>query len=114
MAKKAWVYRPKRQSKPSPKVPDLIKAEVKSRADEFIETVLKPEHIKPPPEDNNFNYLVDISSKWYRHYFYFCSEYNCPGPNALSPSFESKFARLEYTGPDRFNLAFMRHTGKWV
>lgn len=32
----------------------------------------------------------------------------------MSPSFEDKFARLEYTGLDRFNLAFKRHTGQWV
>ncbi len=114
MTKKAWVYRPRRQKRPSPKVPDFIKAEVKSRADELIETVLKPEHVTPPPEDNDFNYLVNIFSKWYRHYFYFCSKYDCPGPNALSPSFESKFARMEYLGQDRFNLAFRRHTGQWI
>ena len=37
-----------------------------------------------------------------------------PGPNALMPFFEAKFARLEYTGMNQFNLAFMRHTGEWV
>ena len=25
----------------------------------------------------------------------------------------SRFARMEYTGQDRFNLSYMRHTGKW-
>jgi len=34
--------------------------------------------------------------------------------NALSPTFESKFARMEYLGNDRFALYFMRHTGEWV
>ena len=113
MTKKVWAYWPERQRKGAPKVPGFVKAEVKSRADRLIETVLKPEHIKPPPEDNRFNYLVDIYSRWYRHYFYFCSKYNCPGPNALSPSFEDKFARLESIGRGRFKMAHMRHTGKW-
>ncbi len=113
MTKKVWAYWPERRRKGAPKVPDFVKAEVKSRADELIKTVLKPEHIKPPPEDNDFNYLVDIFGKWYRRYFYFCSKYNCPGPNALSHSFEDKFARLEYIGPGRFNMAYMRHTGMW-
>ncbi len=36
-----------------------------------------------------------------------------PGPNALSPSFEAGFARLEYVGQRRFNMAYMRHTEKW-
>ena len=107
-----WGYKPKKKS--SPKAPELIKAQVKTRADTLIHTVLKPKHITPPPKDTDFNYLVDIFSKWYRHYFYFCSRYNCPSPRALSPSFEDKFARLEYVGPDLFNLAFKRHTGQWV
>jgi hypothetical protein len=46
--------------------------------------------------------------------FYFVSTYACPGPNALSPTFEAKFARLEHVGHGLFNLSFMRHTGKWV
>ena len=32
----------------------------------------------------------------------------------MSPSFDTNFARLEYVGPDKFTLAFMRHTGQWV
>jgi hypothetical protein len=35
------------------------------------------------------------------------------GPDALSPTFESPFARMEYVGDGQFNLAYMRHTGKW-
>ena len=97
-----------------PKVSDITKAQITSTADRLIETVLKPKYIQPPPEDTDFNYLVDIYSKWHSRYFYLCSKYNCPGPNALSPSFEDRFARLEYVGPDLFNLAFKRHTGQWV
>jgi hypothetical protein len=111
MAKKTWVYNLKK--KPRPKVPDSVKAELKQKADSLIQNVLKPEYIKPPPEDSTFNYIVDIFSKWYRGYFYFCSTYNCPGPTAISPSFNDNFARLEYVGRDKFNLAYMRHTGQW-
>ncbi|MDB5307849.1 MAG: hypothetical protein JWO38_2051 [Gemmataceae bacterium] len=39
--------------------------------------------------------------------------YACPGPNAISPSFETNFARLEHIGGGRFDLAFLRHTGRW-
>jgi hypothetical protein len=41
---------------------------------------------------------------------YFCSRFCSPGPRALSPFFESKFARLQYAGNERFNLAYFRHT----
>jgi len=31
----------------------------------------------------------------------------------MRPSFEDKFARLEYVGGDKFNLAYMRYTEQW-
>jgi hypothetical protein len=89
---KAWIYSPPKP--PKPKVPETLKVEV---------------------ERHDFNYIVDIYTKWYRNYFYFCAKYCCPSPNALSPSFEDKFARMEYIGGDgRFNLSFMRYTGQWI
>ena len=114
MAKRqrTWVYSPK-SSRAKPKVPDTVKAEVEKKGAELVESVLKPEHIKPPPQDPQFNYLVDIFVKWHGNYFYFCATYHCPDPHAISPSFELKFARLEYTGRDAFSLSYMRHTGKW-
>ncbi len=110
--RKTWVYVPPREAKPT--VPAALKLEVEAKARELVESVLKPLHIKPPPDDDRFNYIVDIGTKWYRNYFYLSATYRCPGPTALSPYFEAKFARLEYTGTDHFNLAFMRHAGQWI
>jgi hypothetical protein len=115
MAKKTpkmWVYRPPKPT--PPKVPANLKADIQQRADQLVETTLKPLHLKPPPKDCRFNYLVDLYTKWYRHYFYFCAKYCVANPNALSPDFEIKFARLEYLDEQRFNLAFLRHTGEWI
>ncbi len=110
MAKKQkrWTYSPSK-----PKVPESIKSSVKAKADELVDTVLKPQHIKPPPDDMVLNYVVDIYTKWYRNYFYFCAKYANPGPYAISPHFETKFARLEYAGKERYHLSYMRHTDKW-
>ena len=108
---KRWVYSPPRPAKP--RVPEATKADVEAKARELIETVLKPKRIKPPRENAHFNYMVDIYAKWYRNYFYFCSKYRSPGPNAISPFFEARFARLEYVGPDRYSLSYMRHTEQW-
>jgi hypothetical protein len=110
-SRKMWIFNPPKQAKPEP--PNAIKATVSAEANELIETVLKPTHVKPPTGDEHFNYIVDIYSKWYGNCFYLCSKYACPGPNAISPYFEAKFARLEYVGTGRFGLAYMRHTGKW-
>lgn len=106
-----WVYSP---SKPKPpKVPEAFKKEVEAKAQEVVDKVLKPHCLKPPPPDPQLNYIVDIYVKWYRSYFYFCAKYACPGPNALSPFFEVKNARMEYVGGRSFNLAYLRHTGEW-
>jgi len=109
---KTWVYSP-----PKPKVPDAVKVELKTKATELIDAVLKPEHVKPPPKNAKWNYIVDLYTKWHRNYFYFCAKYACPGPNALSPFFDTGFARLEYSGgvgrQSRFNMSYMRHTGRW-
>ena len=101
-------------SKKSASVTASIKAAVEAKATDLIENVLKPKHVLPPPEDGRFNYIIDIGAKWYRNFFYFFTTYACPGPNALSPTFESKFARMEYLGNARFALYFQRHTGEWV
>jgi hypothetical protein len=108
---KMWSYAPR----PTPKagVPDAVKIEVSQRSQKLIDE-WKPQYIQPPPEDMRWNCIVDLFTKWHRNYFYFVAKYACPGPTAMSPFFESLFTRLEYVGEDRFNLSFMRHTGKWV
>lgn len=110
--RKVWMKVPAKISKPS--VPESIKVELAAKAMDLIENVLKPRSVQPPKPDAQFNYIVDISGKWNRGYFYLISTYACPGPNALSPTFESKFARMEYGGDGRFALSFQRHTGVWV
>jgi len=107
-----WIIRPAKNPKA---VPDSLKAEVETKAKDLIENVLKPRHVKPPKKDAQSNYITDIGAKWYRNYFYFLTTYACPGPNALSPTFEWKFARMEPLGDGKFALYAMRYTGKeWV
>lgn len=108
---KTWVLTPKK--KPSPKVADTLKADVERKANELVETAFKPTYVKPPPKSPRFNYIIDIWTKWHRNYFYFGATYASPGPTAISPTFETKFARLEFVGGGRFNLSYMRHNGKW-
>jgi hypothetical protein len=108
--KKRWIYSPPKPAKPS--VADVLKAEVQAKGQALVEE-LRAKIIKPAPEDLQFNYLIDVWCKWYRSYFYFGGTYASPGPNALSPTFEVRFARMEYVGNRHFNLAYMRHTGQW-
>ena len=108
---KRWMSSPSKPQKP--KVPDHVKQAVKTQADELIESVLKPTHLKEPPENQDLNYLIDIFSKWYRNYFYFCATYRSPGSRAISPSFETKFARMEYCSNGRYILSYFRYTDQW-
>jgi hypothetical protein len=109
--KRIWQLVP--EKKPKPKVPDTTKLLLTEEANKLIETVIKPRYIQPPPTDNDLNYLVDVYSKWYQNYFYLISRYNCPSPKALASSFELKYIRIEYVDENKYNLAYMRHTGQW-
>ena len=105
-----WDIKPQRGIKIA--LSESFKAEVQAKANTLIEKTLKPQHILPPPPDARFNHIINISATWYRGYFYFVSTYACPGPDALTPTFEAKFARLEHLGNGKFALYAMRHTGK--
>ncbi len=104
-----WVYSPR----PASRIPDSVRNKITAKADEIVQTVFKPQYIKPPPRKPRFNYIVDIYTKWHKNCLYFRAKFACPGPNALSPFFEDNFTRLAYMANGRFNLAYMRHTGKW-
>jgi hypothetical protein len=111
MAKKGWTWAPSRLLKP--KVPDDLKAEVQSKADELIEEFLKPNFIKKPPKKPRWNYIIDIHTKWHQSFFYFIATFRSPGPTAITPTFDAPFTRLEFVGKRRFSMAYMRHTGQW-
>ena len=108
---RTWAYSP--AGDPGAKVSDAHKAEVERKANELIETTLKAKYVETPPKDPKFNYVIALSTKWHGRYFYLVATYACPGPNAISPTFEVNFARLEHTAMGRFSLAYMRHTEKW-
>src|SRR5579875_2905863 len=81
-----------------------LKQEVNQKAGDLIEYILKPKHIEPPPKSKQLSYLVDITIKWHGSKCYFISIYRSPGPHAVSPTFETKFARMEYVGNGKFAL----------
>jgi hypothetical protein len=110
---KQWVWSPSSRAS-APILDAATRSQVEAKARELIDAVLKPRHVKPPPEDARFNYLTDITLKWHGSTLFLVAVYACPGPNAVSPSFESRFARLKPADGGRFDVDFMRHTGQWV
>ena len=110
--RKTWMFDPAKRPKAS--LPGTLKDEVDTKARDLIEYVLKPKHVQPPQPDERSNYVTEITTKWLGSKCFFISTYACPGPNAISPTFESKFARMEYVSDDKFALSFMRYTGQWI
>lgn len=110
---KQWAWLPSSQASNST-MDAATKIQVEAKAQDLIDKQLKPRHLKPPPTEARSNYLTDITLKWHGSTLFLVAVYACPGPNALAPSFEDRFARLKPAGRDRFDLAFMRHTGQWV
>lgn len=108
-AGRQWVWVP---TKPSV-VPVVLKQEVSAKGDRLVREHIKPTYVEPPPKKPRFNYLVDVYTKWRGRYYYFIAKYASPGPNRIAPFFHIGFARLEYAGNGRFDLAYFRHTGKW-
>jgi hypothetical protein len=110
---KQWAWVPASGAS-STSLDTAAKARLEARVRELIDKELKPKHVKPPPKGAHTNYLTDITLKWHGSTLFLVAVYACPGPNAISPSFEDRFARLRPAGGDRFDLSFMRHTGQWV
>ena len=95
------------------KVTNVIKNDVSKLACDLIDKILKPRHINLDLSNVSFNQLVDIFIKWRGSSLYFYAKYKSTGKNAISPSFETKFARLVYIGEEKFNLSYMRHNDQW-
>ena len=90
-----------------------MKDSVSEEGNILIANILKPLFIKPEKETYCSNQVFDIELKWRGNSLYFLAKYNSVGENAISPTFESKFARLVFMGDDKFNLSYMRHNDKW-
>lgn len=95
-------------------VPEPLKQTLTQKAEQLIRDKFKP-GIGIQAEaarEHGFNYVVDIYTKWRGRYFYFCAKYRNLRATA-EEFFEVRTTRMEFVGSRRFNLAYMRHTGKW-
>jgi len=96
-------------------IPEQLKQTVTQQADHLIETEFAPAVAvnAEGAQKHGFNYVVDIHTTWRGRCFYFCAKYRNPRADAEEEYFEVRTTRMEYLRGDRFNLAYMRHTGKW-
>ena len=110
MAQRQWVYTGGRKGC---KLPKNEKHAIGGACETFIETVLKPRFL-PEVRPTEFNYCVDIFGKWHGNKYRFMQRFRNDDPqHYIEQEFESPFARIEYVGRDRFDLAYFRHTEQW-
>lgn len=93
-------------------MPFELQWSLEQKAKELIQRLFEPilPLRKTEAKAHGFNYPVDVFTKWRGHYFYFCATYR---DDSADEHFDVYATRLEYAGGRKFNLAYMRHTGKW-
>jgi len=110
MAQRKWIRAASRfTGKPS----SDEKATIGRACERFIAQVLMPRFLAQihPTE---WNYPVDIFGSWHGRCYRFLQTFRNDRPDRyIEPVFDQAFARIEYEGPDRFTLSYMRHTGAW-
>ena len=101
---------------PSPAKAKRIKIteEQKNIVNIFFEPLIVEfkKHLKVKPNKEH-NYVVDIYSKWYQNYFYFCEKYKAEYKNRIMDEFETKFVRIEFVSENKYTFSYFRHTGQW-
>jgi len=108
--KKQWIYSPAKPKKPQ--VPATEKELITEQCQQLINSEFKPRYINPNPAKNQ-RIITDIYGKWYRSFYYLCCIYRFDTATPSNEDIEEKFTRLEHIDENKFNLAYMRHTGQW-
>ena len=87
-----------------------------ARCECFIAEVLKPRFL-PEIRPTQFNYCVDIKGKWRGSQYSFIQRYRSGRAPNLGEEWDSPFTRLDHAdhvlSEQRFDIMWMRHTGKW-
>jgi hypothetical protein len=94
------------------KLSEVEKALVTATCQRFIDEILKPRFL-PAITPTAFNYSVDIQGKWHGSRYRFIQRYRSGFPENLGEEFDAPVARLDWIGPDRFDIQWHRHTGAW-
>src|SRR5262249_5142084 len=67
----------------------------------------------PAIRPTEFNYPVGLGGKWHGNKYRFITRYRSGHAENRGEEFDAPFARLDYVGPDRFDLSYFRYTGEW-
>ncbi len=107
---KAKVWMP-RTPRPTP-VGDIEKQRIVAACEAFIRDILEPRFM-PQIIPTKWNYPVDIHGVWAGGRYRFVQRYRSGMEHNRGEEFDAPFARIDRMGPNRFDIYWMRHTGKW-
>ena len=93
-------------------VPAGEKDVITAACERLIAEVLKPRFL-PEIRPTEFNYPVDLYGRWHGTKYRFIQRFRSDRADVIASEFDAPFARLEYTGRDRFDIGWYRHTGTW-
>ena len=88
------------------------KSTVTAACQDLIEGFLKPRFL-PAIRPTAFNYPVDTLDNWHGTKYRFTQRYRSGFADNAGEEFDIPFARLNWIGPDRFDIQWHRHTGEW-
>jgi hypothetical protein len=103
-----WVRTPNKAVPPS----EAEKRQIIEACETFIRDVLKPRFL-PEIRVTRWNYVVEIHGAWTGGRYRFIQRYRAGHGDNEGEEFDAPFARLDRMGPDRFDIKWMRHTGRW-
>jgi hypothetical protein len=96
-----------------PKLPDdAEKQMIVAACEAFIVDMLKPRFM-PQIRPTEWNYAIDIHGAWAAGRYRFMQRHRSGMEHNRGEEFDAPFARLDRMGLDRFDIYWMRHTGKW-
>ncbi len=97
------------------RLPPEEKTAIATACERLIAGVLRPKFL-PEIRPSQFNYPVDIFGKWRGSSYSFIVRYRSGFPENAGEEFDSAYARLDHLPeyPDaRFDIMWLRHTGRW-
>jgi hypothetical protein len=91
---------------------DLEKQAIITACESFIRDVLMPRFL-PEIRPSEWNYVIGIHGAWRAGRYRFMQRYRSGMEHNRGEEFDAPFARIDRMGCDRFDIYWMRHTGKW-
>ncbi|WP_294538280.1 hypothetical protein [uncultured Rhodoblastus sp.] len=110
MGDRVWMNAIKKSRQPKPS--ETAKRDIIAACEAFIRDVLKPRFL-PEIRPTEFNYCVDIFGEWRAGRYRFMQRYRSDAPNRIRDEFDAPFVRIDYIGPDHFDIYWMRHNNHW-